>query len=488
MAKEKKPNVARTTGDTSVFGIGGPDKAAKTKAEWDEWDRVQKQLEADRNKGTEKKAFNEKETPKTEPAKGSEKEAPKSEPAKEPETTTGVVEPENDGYEPNRYDSKQRDDLESQITKGGGKERPIRGILPSFLLGDYGDISLASVKSNERYNIYEPDVSPDDTIDMSSVKKMKSDYSGISKNKLKKINKDFAKSIKDAGMTISKPDEDGKVYLIDRTGEKVYAFKSKKDANNFVNNHYSLAGIHPSSTYSVKKGGESYGFESKDEAKNYAKQLNRESRKERLGAWMEFLHRLSNSAITDLNNLNSDMAGEGRPYQSLHSQDMAQRLKSNNEMYYANEEGKNVDIRNLVKQLNQQNLDRVLSTDMYKNWSPDQRQAYMAWAATKGAGPSTELLLAIASGKTTADSVARKWNTRTKQELAKNSVELEALETAVKKALLDNRITEAQADVVRELVAEQLRSAKLTNNRQIQQMATSSVDSIAKIIDSIIPG
>lgn len=486
MAKEKKPNVARTTGDTNVFGIGGgiDKKAAKTKAEWDEWNRVQKQLAKDRGEAVEEGPSKEKEAPKSEPVK----EAPKSEPAKEPDTTTPDVEPENGGYEPNRYDSKQRDDLESQITRGGGKERPIRGILPSFLLGDYGDISLASVKSNERYNIYEPDVSPDDTIDMSSVKKMKSDYSSSTKKQLKKINKDFARSIKDAGMTISKPDKDGKVYLIDRTGEKVYAFKSKKDANKYINSHYSLAGIHPSSTYRVKKGGESYGFGSKDEAKDYAKQLNRESRKERLGAWMEFLHRLSNSAITDLNNLNSDMAGEGRPYQSLHSQDMTQRLKSNNDMYYANEEGKNTNIRNLVNQLNQQNLDRVLSTDMYQNWSPDQRQAYMAWAATKGAGPSTELLLAIASGKTTADSVARKWNTRTKQELAKNSVELEALETAVKKALLDNRITEAQADVVRELVAEQLRSAKLTNNRQIQQMATSSVDSIAKIIDSIIPG
>ena len=42
-------------------------------------------------------------------------------------------------------------------------------------------------------------------------------------------------------------------------------------------------------------------------------------------------------------------------------------------------------------------------------------------------------------------------------------------------------------DVIKELVGEQLRNAKLTNDRQIQAMVSDSADSLAKVIDAIVP-
>ena len=96
--------------------------------------------------------------------------------------------------------------------------------------------------------------------------------------------------------------------------------------------------------------------------------------------------------------------------------------------------------------------------------------------------------MAIASGEKTFSDVARKWSTQTKNELAKMGIEVRIVEEAVNKAILENKMTRAQADVIKELVGEQLKAAQLSNKRQIQQMATESANTLAKILDAAIPG
>jgi len=231
---------------------------------------------------------------------------------------------------------------------------------------------------------------------------------------------------------------------------------------------------------------------------------------------------MANSIGTSALNYASDMAGEGRPYKSIQQQEQEDRAKANQAMYYKNEEAKNDNVRKLVQmadagminlnnltneqmamligavgrekasqlinKLGNTQIDKFLAMDFAKNWDDETKNAYRSWMAQQGAGPANDLMIALASGKTTYQDVAKKWNTQTKYELAKNSVEYNALENALKEARLKTKMTEAQADVIRELVAEQLRAAKLSNNRQIQALATDSVNSVAKILDAVIPG
>ena len=76
----------------------------------------------------------------------------------------------------------------------------------------------------------------------------------------------------------------------------------------------------------------------------------------------------------------------------------------------------------------------------------------------------------------------------TKQNLILPTLTENSVLLVLQAAGLQNRMTQAQVDVIRELVAEQLQAAKLGNAQKIQQMATSSVDSISKIIEALIPG
>ena len=138
--------------------------------------------------------------------------------------------------------------------------------------------------------------------------------------------------------------------------------------------------------------------------------------------------------------------------------------------------------------LGKQEFEKLASTDMYKNWTPEQRKYYQQWSAGRGTAPVNDTLLAIASGDMTFSDVARKWSTQTKNELAKMGIEVHLVEEAVNKAILENKMTKAQADVIKELVGEQLKAAKISNNRQVQQMATESANTLAKILDSVIPG
>ena len=49
-------------------------------------------------------------------------------------------------------------------------------------------------------------------------------------------------------------------------------------------------------------------------------------------------------------------------------------------------------------------------------------------------------------------------------------------------------MTQAQVDVIKELVTEQLRAARLSNDVMVKDMITSSVDSVAKLVDAVMPG
>jgi hypothetical protein len=96
-------------------------------------------------------------------------------------------------------------------------------------------------------------------------------------------------------------------------------------------------------------------------------------------------------------------------------------------------------------------------------------------------------MIALASGKVKAKDFANKWNTQTRLSLAEQGLDIQRLEKVVEDAALKNKMSKAQADVIKELVGEQLRAAKLGNNAKALEMATTSVDSLSKIIDAVVP-
>ena len=369
-------------------------------------------------------------------------------------------------YDEMRHSSEQRKAIEKSLKGGEGKERRLMGIIPSFLLGEYGNYKRSKIDKDEIYPIVSPE-----------------------------------------GKTIG--------------------YMDKKDAEWYVNKENKKLGendkkfsIGPKETthYKISDGDTTYYFDDEQSAKDKKKEIDKTNQPERLKAWGEFIYRLMNSISTNDMNLSSDLSGNGRPYQSIQQKDMESRLQGNNEMYYKNEMAKNDNIRKFVEladagiiNLNtlsneqiatlgaligkervqqlisiagKQEVQYMAATQMYKNWDKNQRDIYTKWLVTEGSGPANETFLSYANGELSASDLAKRY----RMQLAKGGLEIKAVEEAVRKAGLENRMNQAQVDVIKELVAEQLKAAKLTNNQRIQEMATSSVDTFAKLIDAVLPG
>lgn len=369
-------------------------------------------------------------------------------------------------YDEMRHSSEQRKAIEKSLKGGEGKERRLMGIIPSFLLGEYGNYKRSKIDKDEIYPIVSPE-----------------------------------------GKTIG--------------------YMDKKDAEWYVNKENKKLGendkkfsIGPKETthYRISDGDTTYYFDDEQSAKDKKKEIDKTNQPERLKAWGEFIYRLMNSISTNDMNLSSDLSGNGRPYQSIQQKDMESRLQGNNEMYYKNEMAKNDNIRKFVEladagiiNLNtlsneqiatlgaligkervqqlisiagKQEVQYIAATQMYKNWDKNQRDIYTKWLVTEGSGPANETFLSYANGELSASDLAKRY----RMQLAKGGLEIKAVEEAVRKAGLENRMTQAQVDVIKELVTEQLKAAKLTNNQRIQEMATSSVDTFAKLIDAVLPG
>lgn len=271
----------------------------------------------------------------------------------------------------------------------------------------------------------------------------------------------------------------------------------------------------------VTYNGKKMRYDTKEEAMKALKELKKQTRSERAKAWAQFLYHTLSSIETNDRNMASDLAGQGRPYKSSWQTEIENRQKGNNELYYDNEKAKSANIRSLesladrgivninnltneqvalfiagmgkeramklLTSVGQQQINKYLAEDWAKNWSPEVRNAYISWASSTGALNANDTLIALASGQVSPKDIANKWATETSLDISKRKTDLDAINEAIKSSKLANKMTEAQVAVIKELVAEQLKAAQLSNADKIRQMATSSVDSIAKIIDAIVP-
>lgn len=404
--------------------------------------------------------------------------------------------------------AKSRDKAMKDLEGQEGKEKGTYGYLPAFLFGDFGNYKEASSGSDKRYHVL--DSRTGESIGTTSQKNL-NDW-----------NKNWKTYLKENGLKLSEPDENGHVNLVDSNGRTVDTFNSKEEAENFVKNPYKLGELAEERFWVKDRDGNRHLAESKEDAEEQKKTLNEMYAPERKKAWATFFHHMANSFGTGLLNNARAMSDLEPNVQSSWAKELQNRLEGNNKLYYDRERGKDESIqklreladasmidlnnlnneniarmkaiygeefvRNLMNTIGKQEFEKLASTDMYKNWTPEQRKYYQQWSAARGTAPVNETLLAIASGEMTFSDVARKWSTQTKNELAKMGIEVRIVEEAVNKAILENKMTKAQADVIKELVGEQLKAAKISNNRQIQQMATESANTLAKILDSVIPG
>jgi hypothetical protein len=350
-----------------------------------------------------------------------------------------------------------------------GQRKPIRSILGDFLAGEYGNLNGAKEEKIEYYDVYDAD---GNIVSETPLTKQKAQEAI-----------DYEKAYGKEGYTMKESSRVPQYKVYDRDGK--------------------LYGI----------------YESELAAKNAKKDLNKENKKERQKAWTEFLTRGINSFATAGINSANDVLGKGDE-KSLHQQDLEDRIKYNNELYYDNEKLKSENVRNLAK-LSDEELAKIVgnsnsntalltyligqkrvnnimdildkqvieqaASEAMANWTPEQKSAYYTWTALVNNRDINDKLAGLISGKTSLNYFANLWKKKTNIQLAKDSEELIALEKAIEASGLQNKMTEAQVDVIRELVAEQLQSAKLGNAQKIQEMATSSVDSLAKIIDAIVP-
>ena len=362
--------------------------------------------------------------------------------------------------------AESRKRAEDETKNMEGKPKAIRGILPEFLAGGYGN--YPKVEKKEYYNVY--------------------DENG---NLLTRdpVSKEAAEIMLDRA----------------KNDNLQYQMKVDPDYNNY---------------HVFDNNGRLYGVSNSEVEANYMKNdLDETSKAERKRAWAELLGRGLDSFATANTNSANDILGQGS-VQSLHQQDLEDRIKGNNEVYYENEKMKNENIRNLTK-LSDEELAKIIGNSnnnvalltyligekrvnnimdilgkqeieqsaakAMADWTPEQKNAYYTWTALVNNRDINDKLAGLISGKTSMDYYANLWKKQTNINLAKDSAELLALEKAIEAAGLQNKLTSAQVDVIRELVAEQLQAAKLSNAQTIQQMATSSVDSLAKVIDAIIP-
>lgn len=398
---------------------------------------------------------------------------------------------------------------EDMLSGSEGKEKGLYGIIPSFLMGDYGNYHLPKHETTKRYKLR--DSITGEVID---------DGQGATANELKKLNEKIAQDRKERGWTFVNG-RDGGFDVIDMKGNVIEHFDNEKDAKKYLNGWYELSDDVASESHYVSYNGKKMRYDTKEEAEQAKKELSKATRGDRAKAWAQFLYRLGDSAFTNAVNNASDFAGEGRPLKSLHSQEMNQRMASNNQLYYKNEEAKNdtvrklmqladagmIDLNNLTNEqmatfigaigkekasqiintLKKQELDKFMAMEYWNGWTDDQRNALSAWFAQSGQGPQTDSMIALASGKVKAKDFANKWNTQTRLSLAEQGLDIQRLEKVVEDAALKNKMSKAQADVIKELVGEQLRAAKLGNNAKALEMATTSVDSLSKIIDAVVP-
>lgn len=402
-----------------------------------------------------------------------------------------------------------REFAEELLSNSEGKGKGIYGILPAFLLGDYGNYHLPKHETTKRYKLR--DSITGEVID---------DGQGATANELKKINERIAQDRKERGWTFVNG-HDGGYDIIDMKGNVIEHFDNEKDAKKYLNGWYELSDDVASELHYVSYDGKKMRYDTKEEAEQAKKELSKATRGDRAKAWAQFLYHLLNTASTNDMNMASDLAGGGRPYTSSWQTEIANRQKGNNELYYKNEEAKNDTVRKLmqladagminlnnltneqmatfigaigkekasqiINTLKKQELDKFMAMDYWNNWTDDQRNALSAWFAQSGQGPQTESMIALASGKVKAKDFANKWNAQTRMALAEQGLDIQRLEKIVEDAALKNKMTKAQADVIKELVGEQLRAAKLGNNAKALEMATSSVDSLSKIIDAVVP-
>lgn len=282
--------------------------------------------------------------------------------------------------------------------------------------------------------------------------------------------------------------------------------------------------------WKLKYNGKDMLYKSEEEANAAKKELTERTKDERRNAWAQYLTHLGSGlgkgAIDFLANAASwaasgQLIGDKLTGQSTWDKEINNRLEGNNKLYYDNESQKNSNIRRLVQladegvikltdltnqevalfissmgkeramqlltSVGKNQIEKYLAMDWAKNWSQDLKNAYVSWAGSRGSGPANETFIALASGQTSLKDVANKWNTETKYSLAKDSKVLDQLDEAIKANQLTNKMTQAQVDVVKELVAEQLRAARLDNNARVKDMVTSSVDSVAKLVGAVVP-
>lgn len=353
-----------------------------------------------------------------------------------------------------------REKLEEMLTGSEGREKGIYGILPAFLLGDYGNYHLPKYENKKHYQVVDPE-----------------------------------------------------------TGKVIGSYGSKKEAEKHLDGKYKLGDV--VEEHYISYDGKKMKYDSKEEAEAAKKELSKMTRGERSKAYAQLLYQLLNSISTNDMNLASDLAGQGRPYQSSWQNEINRRIENNSKLYYDNETAKNSNVRRLVQladdgvikltdltnqevalfisamgkekamqlltSVGKQQIEKYLAMDWAKNWTPAMKNAYVSWAGSRGAGPANETFIALASGQTSIKDIANKWNTETKYSLAKSAKTLDQLDEAIKANQLTNKMTQAQVDVVKELVTEQLRAARLSNDVMVKDMITSSVDSVAKLVDAAVP-
>lgn len=340
----------------------------------------------------------------------------------------------------------------------------------------------------------------------------------------------FRNSMGDEDSLLISEDEEPGYEVVDRKGNVIEHFDNEKDAKKYLKGWFELSDDVASETDYVSYNGEKTRYDTKEEAEQAKKELTEATRGDRAKAWAQYLTHLGSGlgkgALDFLANaaswaVSGQLVGDKFTGPSTWDKELNKRVEGNNELYYKNEEAKNdvvrklmsladsgmIDLNNLTNEqmatfigtigeanatqiintIRKQELDKFMALDYWKNWDEDQRNALSAWFAQSGQGPQTDSMIALASGKVKPKDYANKWNAETRLALAQQGLDLQRIEEAIEDATLKNKMTRAQADVIKELVGEQLRSAKLGNNAKAVEIATSSVDSLAKVINAVVP-
>ena len=377
-----------------------------------------------------------------------------------------------DPYKENTGSVRNRKDLISSLYEMAGKTVPVTDPGLAYLLGQFGDIRFATTRKRKLYDVVDENGN-----------KIEGFYPSLKEdaNRVVRRAKKAGKNYK----IVENTKENGGIELRDRNGEVIDLFSDEEDA------------------------------------KRARQQLNKGTRLERLMALAQLIYFARDNLITKDKNDRAAFAGQGRPYKSKYDQFVESNIQGNADTYFKNEQEKNSLINRIAgmsdeekaKMIsrNNENLSMLtylfgkdytqklvdinasqelkkLAAEAMASWAPETRNQFNAWLQMFGEGAQSESALALASGKYSMDDIANLWRAKSNIEVSKMQKELQMVEQAVESAVKDNKIKGAQADVIKELVAEQLQAAKLSNAQITQQMVTNSVDSVAKIIDAIVPG